>query len=362
MATSDSSIQSINAGGLINMGLTCYGNAVVQNLRHLSKLKWTLEEGKYNTLFKKGPNLTESARMDQQFTTAFAEVVQYLWKCKQGQSVRPGNMWATLRQAVRDTLFEELAQTRFHDSHEFFHFVIETVHRSMIQDVDMRITHPTAKTAQEALVHRALESWQLQFSKEYSPLIHMFYGMFHQKTQCQACKNISHRWEPFNSLKVPVPDDDHPSESFDLIDALKKELSEEELIEEYVCEACGPPRRTAKKTMTIWKLPYIVVLNLKRFKNNGKKNGKPMNPVSLLPVDLSAVYSEESPERGMGIHYTVRGVVDHHGSHLGGHYTAQCKNPQSGQWAVFDDETVTDISAPQFGPSTYMVFMEQIHR
>ena len=40
-------------GGLINMGLTCYGNAVIQNLRHLSKLVWIMEDGKYNTLFKK---------------------------------------------------------------------------------------------------------------------------------------------------------------------------------------------------------------------------------------------------------------------------------------------------------------------
>ena len=42
-------------GGLINMGLTCYGNAVLQNVRHLKKLVWIMEEGKYNTLFQKKP-------------------------------------------------------------------------------------------------------------------------------------------------------------------------------------------------------------------------------------------------------------------------------------------------------------------
>ena len=357
MSVSDSNMQS--SGGLINMGLTCYGNAVMQNLRHLSKLKWTLEEGKYNTLFKKGGGVSKERMLDQQFTKAFAEVVQFLWKCKRGQSVRPGNMWSSLRQSVKDTLFEELAEIRFHDSHEFFHFVIETVHRSMIQEVDMKITRPPPTTPQEVLVHKALESWQNHFTKEYSPLIHMFYGLFHQKTTCQGCKNISHRWEPFNSLKVPIPSDTEMSEPFDLIDALKRELSEEEVIEEYVCEKCGPPRKIAKKTMAVWKMPSVLVLNLKRFGNDGRKNQKPLKPISQLAIELSAVYSEESPERTMGIHYTVRGVVDHHGSHLAGHYTAQCKNPSSNQWSIFDDESVTDVAAPAFGSSTYMVFMER---
>jgi ubiquitin C-terminal hydrolase len=319
-----------------------------------------LEEGKYNTLFKKGVNISERAKLDQQFTTAFAEVVQFLWKCKRGQSVRPGNMWNTLRKCVYDTLFEQLGSTAFHDSHEFFHFVIETVHRSLIQDVDMKIILPPPSSPQEALVHRALESWQVQFSKEYSPLIHMFYGLFHQKTTCQGCKNVSHRWEPFNSLKVPIPSDGDSAEPFDLIEALKKELSEEELIEEYVCESCGPPRKAAKKTMSIWKLPTVVVLNLKRFDNSSKKTMKPLKPMSQFPIDLASVFSEDSPEGKAVTHYTVRGVVDHHGNQFAGHYTAQCKNPSSGQWAIFDDEAVTEIPAPTFGSSTYIVFMERV--
>ena len=86
---------SQGGGGLVNMGLTCYGNAVIQNMRHISKLTWILEEGKYNTLFTDG-NTRDERQKVQSVTQAFAKVVQFLWKCKKGQSVKPGEFWANV--------------------------------------------------------------------------------------------------------------------------------------------------------------------------------------------------------------------------------------------------------------------------
>jgi ubiquitin C-terminal hydrolase len=237
--------------------------------------------------------------------------------------------------------------------------MLDILHESTAQEVEMRILRPPPQTLADEHCIKALTAWKQQFSKTYSPFVDLFYGLYHYVVTCKGCGKESHRWEPFNSLKVPIPSDSAAGEPFDLIDALNKQLSEEEVIEEYVCEKCGPPRKIAKKTMAVWKMPSVLVLNLKRFGNDGRKNQKPLKPISQFPIELSAVYSDESPERNTGIHYTVRGVVDHHGNHLAGHYTAQCKNPSSNQWAVFDDESVTDVAAPAFGASTYMVFMER---
>jgi ubiquitin C-terminal hydrolase len=121
-------------GGLVNMGLTCYGNAVIQNLRHLSKLGWIMEEGKYNTLFKKGG--TERRQKLQNVTSAFAEIVQLAGKCDKGQSVRPGTFWKNVPAAVEDTMYEQLAQKRCHDSHEFFLFLL----CGILRDCDSCIT------------------------------------------------------------------------------------------------------------------------------------------------------------------------------------------------------------------------------
>jgi ubiquitin C-terminal hydrolase len=343
-------------GGIINMGLTCYGNAVLQNLRHLPKLIWIMEEGKYNTLFKKDSVATPRRKMNQDLTIAFAEVIQFLGRCKKGQSVRPGNFWNRLIPAVQDTLYEQFAEKTFHDSHEFFQLILETIHQATIQDVDMKIIRPPPKTPQEGLIHSALGAWQQSFSKEYSPFVHMFYGMYHQKTVCQGCKNVSHRWEPFNSLKVPIP---KGQQTCDILSALRDDLLHEEVIDEYVCDSCGPPRRPAKKSVSIWKLPLVLVMSIKRFTNDGNKIGTCVSALPAGAIDFKPYFSEDSPEREGLVHYTLRGMVDHHGGARGGHYTAQCRHSPSEKRHISDDEAVHDADAPSFGPSTYMLFLER---
>ena len=340
------------------MGLTCYGNAVMQNLRHLSKLAWIMEEGKYDTLFKKGKSLTEKRQNNQELTRAFAEVVQFLGKCKRTQSVRPGNFWTRLVPAVYDTMYEQFATKMCHDSHEFYQLVIETIHQSTIQEVDMRIIRPPPKTPEEVLVHAALGAWQKNFEKEYSPLVHMFYGMFHQRTVCQRCMNTTHRWEPFNSLKVPISAE--TGAPCDIMGSLRDDLMQEEMIPDYDCEKCGKERGPAKKSVAIWKLPLVLVMSLKRFQNNGNKISTKVNPLPQGPIDFTPLFSSSSPERHTTVHYNLRGIVDHHGHHRGGHYTAQCKSNVSGKWHLYDDESVHPIDAPGFGESTYMLFLERV--
>jgi ubiquitin C-terminal hydrolase len=352
----DSSSQG--GGGLINMGLTCYGNAIIQNIRHISKLTWILEEGKYNTLFRTDIAPTEERYVLQNTTQAFAKVVQFLWKCKKGQSVKPGEFWTNLVPAVRDTQYEQLAQKTFHDAHEFYQFLIEAIHKSTIQDVDMRITYSPATTPKDILIQRALVEWKAFFAKEYSPLVHLFYGLFHFKTTCQGCKNVSHRWEPFNSLKAPIKQGGETT--FNIIESLRNDLLQEEIIEEYQCDTCGPPRKQATRTVSIWKLPLVLAISTKRFTNDSKKISTPASPVTLTPIDFTPFFSEESPEREGMVHYALRGIVDHHGSGLqGGHYTAQCRHVDTDKWFIYDDEHVHSVEKPVFGPSTYMLFLER---
>lgn len=345
-------MSSLQGGGLINMGLTCYANAVIQNLRHLSKLSWLLEEGRYNTLFKK--KAVPKRELSQALTKEFATVVQLLGQCKKGQSVRPGNFWTSLIPVVNDTVYEQFAIKTFHDSHEFYQLILETIHESTIQDVDMKILRPMPTTPKDKVIYDALVAWQNNFTKEYSPFIHMFYGMYHQQIVCQTCHTVSHRWEAFNSLKVPISASNEPC---DIMTALKNDLLHEEVIDEYDCERCGLPRRPAKKSSSIWKLPLIIVLSIKRFTNTGQKIRTPIMPISV--VDFTPYFSTESPEREGMVQYTLRGIVDHHGSSNGGHYTAQCCNPTSSTWSRYDDESVYPLERPEFGESTYMTFLER---
>jgi len=156
---------------------------------------------------------------------------------------------------------------------------------------------------------------------------------------------------------VPIPENGEPC---DIMKCLGDDLMQEEVIEGYHCEACGPERGPAKKSVSFWKLPLVIVLSLKRFLNNGMKIQKKAAPFPQTPVDFTPYFSENSPERKSTVHYTLRGIVDHHGDARGGHYTAQCRSSTSTNWHLYDDESVRQIPSPEYGNSTYMLFLERV--
>ena len=339
-------------GGLVNMGLTCYGNATIQCLRNCSRIPWIFADGRYNTLFQKEP--AERRRLQQAVTRAFAGVIQLLEQCKAGQSVRPGEFWRALAPAVADTCFEHLAMKAPHDSHEFFLFLLDTLHEALAQDVEMNILRPPPTTEVERHVIGALEVWKREFSKTYSPLVDMFYGLNHVQIECQTCKATSHRWETFTSIKAAIPKGGLGTEPPTLDTMLRLE-AEPELIEGYSCDKCAPVRTVAKKTTLLWRLPQVIVVVIKRFTPDGRKIHTRVAPVPAT-VDFGSYFSTESPEREGQTTYGLTGIVDHHGGANGGHYTAQCY--QEG-WRLYDDEVVNNLGGPVFGDSTYMLFFER---
>jgi ubiquitin carboxyl-terminal hydrolase 2/21 len=341
-------------GGIVNMGFTCYANAMIQVLRHIPRVKWLLEDGRYNTLFKGSGGAKRTAQ--ESLTRSYAEITQLLWKCKKGQSVRPADFWKEVGVITRDTLYEHLATRAPHDSHEFFSFILETIHEATAQEVEMQILKPPPSTEEEKLVHGALTAWQREFSREYSPFIDLFYGLYHWRTVCQTCMNCSHRWESFNSLKISVPGvNETGGVAPRLQDLLLSDMTEE-VVEGYHCEVC-PERTTAKRSMRIWRLPQTIVLVLKRFNATGSKIHTRVTGGE--EIDFATAFSENSPEKAGVTRYNLRGVVDHHGSSFGGHYTAQCKSHVDGIWYFYDDEGVGEMAAPFFGESTYVLVLER---
>ena len=333
-------------GGIVNMGLTCYANAVIQCMRHCERIPWIFEKGRFDTLFKKG----ETRRDKQRMTVAFAEVIQMLESCKKGESVRPSEFWQTLRPCVKDTCFEHFAMRAPHDAHEFFIFLLDILHEALAQEVEMTITR-TPDTPKDVRAIQALEVWKREFTNLYSPLVDLFYGLMHVRVECQTCKNTTHRWETFTSLKAAMPA--QTTTPLTLAEMLNEEMKPE-MIEGYDCEPCGA-KTTAKKSLAIWRMPHTMVVVLKRFTPTGQKIGTPMMPVGA--IDFTQHFSEESPE--VQRDYSLRGIVDHHGGARGGHYTSQCKNAD-GEWTLYDDDGVRSLAGPLFGSSTYILFFHKL--
>jgi len=67
----------------------------------------------------------------------------------------------------------------------------------------------------------------------------------------------------------------------------------------------------------------------------------PLTDLSLGPVSGSDLGVGSTMHSGLLRRYDLYACVNHLGGATAGHYTAYAKNPQTGDWHLFNDETVS---------------------
>ncbi|XP_056359468.1 ubiquitin carboxyl-terminal hydrolase 31 [Oenanthe melanoleuca] len=134
-------------------------------------------------------------------------------------------------------------------------------------------------------------------------------------------------------------------------------------------------------TLSLWTLPDVLIIHLKRFRQEGDRRMKLQNMVKfpLSGLDMTphvvkrsqsswSLPSHWSPWRkpyGLGRDpedyiYDLYAVCNHHGTMQGGHYTAYCKNSVDGQWYCFDDSEVQQLSESEVCKQTaYILFYQR---
>ncbi|XP_056153201.1 ubiquitin carboxyl-terminal hydrolase 31-like [Lampris incognitus] len=146
------------------------------------------------------------------------------------------------------------------------------------------------------------------------------------------------------------------------------------------CPHCKQLQQGSIK-LSLWTLPDILILHLKRFRQDADRRMKMQNMVKfpLIGMDMAphmvkrsqsswSLPSHWSPWRrpyGLGRDpedylYDLYAVCNHHGTMQGGHYTAHCKNSIDGQWYCFDDSDVHAISDDEVCKQTaYILFYQR---
>ncbi|XP_052740162.1 ubiquitin carboxyl-terminal hydrolase 31 isoform X2 [Bicyclus anynana] len=140
------------------------------------------------------------------------------------------------------------------------------------------------------------------------------------------------------------------------------------------------------KTLGLWSLPDILVIHLKRFRQQAKGRTStklttmvefPVNDFDMTPhlvrrnsPNVESPSHSRSPRRrhskpSSNPHeniYDLYAICYHHGDDLEtGHYTAACKNPYDARWYKFDDSRVTavddeNVYSELVNNSAYMLF------
>ncbi|PIK45626.1 putative ubiquitin carboxyl-terminal hydrolase 43 [Apostichopus japonicus] len=145
------------------------------------------------------------------------------------------------------------------------------------------------------------------------------------------------------------------------------------------CMNCRKLQQCTKK-LSLWSLPDILVVHLKRFKQTSSSRHK-LSTMVQFPVeglDLSSYVEQNQNQnnqagsqskinlinnltkwsqwrsssdhrpsttsQGPDCMYDLHAVCNHVGNLSGGHYTAYCKNSTNNQWYHFDDTKLTSVS------------------
>lgn len=172
-------------------------------------------------------------------------------------------------------------------------------------------------------------------------------------------------------------------------------FAKEEQIPEAYCSKCKDFRVQTTR-MTLWRLPPVLVIHLKRFQFTATMRRKLRDLVvfpiegldvskitapdgrishglgkaavrSMLGVDGESDEATEATEESSstaagGVNgpdslYDLYGVIHHQGALSGGHYVASIKSETDGQWRLFNDAQIYEIHARDVvDSSAYILF------
>ncbi|XP_054463369.1 ubiquitin carboxyl-terminal hydrolase 43 [Anoplopoma fimbria] len=138
------------------------------------------------------------------------------------------------------------------------------------------------------------------------------------------------------------------------------------------CPHCKQMQQGMVK-MSLWTLPDILILHLKRFRQVGERRNKlttfvhfPLAGLDMTPHMVSRGHGAHQPRRPdpapPDFLYDLYAVCNHHGGMHGGHYTAFCRNSVDGQWYSYDDSSAEPVpEAEVCTRGAYILFYQRRH-
>ena len=307
--------------GLQNLGNTCFLNSCMQALSHTYELTHFLQSDKYKQHLR---SLSDNIIINE-----WVDLYNVMWS--QNGIVSPKrfvhNVQKLAVQKDRE-LFTGWAQN---DLPEFLLFLVECMHNSIARGVKMNIKG-TIKNNTDRLATACYEMLKQTYSKEYSEIMDMFYGIYVSELSSLDKKNIySHRPESFFILDLEIP-----KNNCSLLDCFTSFTQYETLEGDnaWYNEEKGK-KIDVKKRITFWSLPKVLIVTLKRFSFDGQKKRQDLVDIPLTDFSLSRFVSGYNAKQYV---YDLYAVCNHSGNTQGGHYTAFVKTNKS--WTHFNDSQV----------------------
>lgn len=321
--------------GLANVGNTCFLNVILQALRIAPPMvQMTLTDLEH-------PIVLREESKKRELVVAFQTLMQDFWKARipEGRqpTMIPRGFVHAFYNVLRNNDDDWHSPGEQSDAAEVLQYILEGMHDGMYKKVRMEV-QGDAVTSEDAQQIKAIQSWADFHSKEYSSIIHNFYGQSQITVECTNCSNKNQRYEPWLVIKAPIPGSATAGAPAPSMQDCLAAAFDTETIDDYACEKCKGKHK-ATITSRISRMPNVLFVSLKRFTNTGHKvRGRIAWDLDCTNFrDFTAFRRDPFSNSTLDPEYETFAVIEHLGGLRGGHYRMYARQ---GDWYLYDDSSV----------------------
>jgi ubiquitin C-terminal hydrolase len=307
-------------------GVSCYINSILHILQQIPIFTdWLVTDNFLNTLKTETESVTfELARIFK------------LSLSNENITITPNTFKKVI--SMKNNLWGECEQQ---DAQEFLIFLLSQIEEEVgikqIKLIPGINNYDNTKINKNDLYNLiCLNQYHKSLSFNFSILKNLFVGYTTSNIKCCYCNTSSPRLEEFITLSLDIPDNKLECSLYDCFDNTFKEeqLDNENKI---YCEFCGIKNKSIKQ-IKLWKTPYILIIQFKRFKLNKKITTNINYPIYNFNIDK---YFDNNTNNFISTSYKLLAINIHEELAFKsidvGHYTSIVLNRYDNNYYLFND-------------------------